>query len=86
MHARCDIMVTPMGKQESSVTEALVECENIFAKYGLKPNVHALATNVEGQMGKVFDSVKDVFDSLTKMGFTRIAVDMRIVTGAPFGA
>lgn len=63
MNCRADLMVIPMGKQNPSTCDATVECEKIFAKHGLKTNVHAMATNVEGDLGEVFESVRDIFQS-----------------------
>lgn len=63
---RADIMLTPMGKKDRSICDATVEAENIFEKHHLNPKVHALATNVSGDLDQIFESIKEIITSGTK--------------------
>jgi uncharacterized protein YqgV (UPF0045/DUF77 family) len=83
LYCEADIMVVPMGKPEASALLATVECQKIFESRGLEPQVHALATNVHGDMSEMFDSLREIIIRVHEMGYSSVAIDTRVLTGIP---
>ena len=48
MHVIVDLCVVPLGVGVS-VSQYVTECQRILADLGLKTNLHAYGTNIEGE-------------------------------------
>ncbi len=57
MQTIIDLCVVPIGV-EISLSKYVAECKKIIAKAGLKHQMHANGTNIEGQWDEVFSVVK----------------------------
>ncbi len=79
MNVLVDVCVVPMGVGVS-VSKYVVECEKIFAAAGLKHQMHAYGTNVEGDWDEVMAAVKKCHETVHEMGVPRIGSTIRLGT------
>lgn len=79
MKVIADVCVIPIGIGVS-VSKEVAACERIFAEAGLKTNLHAYGTNVEGEWEAVFGAVRRCHEALHEMGVPRISTSMRFGT------
>lgn len=63
-----------------SVSKYIAECEKIFKSAGLKTNLHAYGTNLEGEWDEVFSAIKKCHEKVHEMGAPRISSTMRFGT------
>ncbi len=64
--------VVPMGVG-ASVSDYVAACERILAASGLKYELHANGTNVEGEWDEVFATIRRCHEAVHTMGAPRIA-------------
>ena len=74
-----DFCLVPIGVG-TSVSRYIVECEKIFNEAGLKTNLHAYGTNIEGEWDEVFAAIKRCHERVHEMGAPRISSTMRLGT------
>jgi uncharacterized protein (TIGR00106 family) len=74
-----DLCVVPVGAGVS-LGEYIAECERILARPGLKTQLHAYGTNIEGEWDEVFQAVKDCHEALHRMGVPRLSTTLRVGT------
>lgn len=79
MHLLMDLMVSP-GGVGLSVSPFVAECEKIFLKAGLKHQLHAFGTNVEGDWDEVMAAVKECHVKLQSMGAVRVTSHIKMST------
>ncbi len=79
MNVIMDVCVIPMGVGVS-VSEYVVECHKILKKAGLKTQLHAYGTNVEGNWDEVMAAVKACHEKVHAMGAPRITTTLRLGT------
>ncbi len=79
MKVIADVCVVPMGIG-LSVSKEVAVCERIFAEAGLKMNLHAYGTNLEGEWDDVFAAIKRCHEALHAMGVVRISSSLRFGT------
>lgn len=79
MNVLVDVCVVPMGVGVS-VSKYVVECEKIFAAAGLKHQMHAYGTNVEGDWDEVMVAIKKCHETVHEMGVPRIGSTIRLGT------
>lgn len=79
MKVLVDICVIPMGVG-LSVSDYVVECENIFKAAGLSHQLHSYGTNVEGEWDDVMAAIKQCHEKLHDMGAPRINSSIRMGT------
>ncbi|MFZ2096732.1 MAG: MTH1187 family thiamine-binding protein [Anaerolineales bacterium] len=79
MKVIADLCVVPIGVGVS-VSKYIVECEKILNEAGLKTNLHAYGTNVEGEWEDVFTAIKRCHEKLHAMGVQRISSTLRFGT------
>jgi uncharacterized protein (TIGR00106 family) len=79
MNVIVDIAIIPIGVGVS-LSRYVAACETILVEAGLKPQLHANGTNVEGEWQVVFDSLKKCHEHLHKMGAPRVATNIRLGT------
>lgn len=63
-----------------SLSKYVAECEKIFKEDGLKTNLHAYGTNLEGEWDQVFAAIKKCHEKVHKMGAPRISSTLRFGT------
>ncbi len=74
-----DFCLVPIGVGVS-VSKYIVECEKIFSDAGLKTNLHAYGTNIEGEWEDVFSAIKRCHERVHEMGAPRISSTIRLGT------
>lgn len=79
MHVIMDLTVSPFGVG-LSVSPYVAACHDIFAKAGLKTNLHAYGTNIEGEWDEVFAAVKACHAKLHAMGAPRLTSSIKVGT------
>ncbi|MGB3225307.1 MAG: MTH1187 family thiamine-binding protein [Desulforhopalus sp.] len=79
MNVIMDLCVVPIGVGVS-VSEYVVACNEILKKAGLKTQLHAYGTNIEGEWDKVMSAVKDCHKKVHGMGAPRITTTIKLGT------
>jgi uncharacterized protein (TIGR00106 family) len=74
-----DLTVSPFGVG-LSVSEYIAACHEIFEEAGLKTNLHAYGTNIEGEWDTVFAAVKKCHEKLHEMGVPRLTSSIKVGT------
>jgi len=63
-----------------SVSKEVAVCERILAEAGLKTNLHAYGTNIEGEWDDVFAAIKQCHEAIHALGVPRISSTLRFGT------
>jgi uncharacterized protein (TIGR00106 family) len=79
MHVIADISIVPIGVG-LSLSRYVAACEEVFARAGLEPRLHAYGTNVEGDWDTVFQALKQCHETLHGMGAPRVSTNLRCGT------
>jgi uncharacterized protein (TIGR00106 family) len=79
MNVIADIAIIPVGVGVS-LSKYVAVCEKIFQEAGLKPQLHANGTNVQGEWEVVFNALKRCHETLHEMGAPRVSANLRIGT------
>ena len=74
-----DVCLVPMGVGVS-VSKYVVACHEVFDKAGLKSQLHAYGTNVEGEWDEVMAAVKACHEKVHGMGAPRITTTIKLGT------
>lgn len=74
-----DLTVSPFGVG-LSVSKYIAACHEIFDNAGLKTNLHAYGTNIEGEWDDVFDAIKQCHEKLHEMGVPRLTSSIKVGT------
>ena len=79
MRVIADLCVVPLGVGVS-VSEYVAACEKVLKKAGLKIQLHAYGTNIEGDWDKVFKAIKKCHEVVHQMGAPRITTTLKFGT------
>ena len=79
MHVIADLTIVPLGVG-ISVSPYVAACENILKAAGLKTQLHAYGTNIEGEWEDVFAAVKRCHEVIHEMGAPRVSSSMKFGT------
>lgn len=74
-----DLCVIPLGVGPS-LSPYVAACEKVIQDAGLKSQLHAYGTNIEGDWDAVFAAVKRCHEVVHQMGAARIATTLRVGT------
>ena len=74
-----DLCVVPMGVGVS-VSEYVVACHQVLKEKGLKTQLHAYGTNVEGEWDEVMAAVKECHEKVHCLGAPRITTTIKMGT------
>lgn len=74
-----DLCVIPLGVG-LSVSKYVAACHKIISDAGLKSELHAYGTNIEGEWDAVFDVVKKCHEKIHAMGAPRITTTIKAGT------
>lgn len=74
-----DLCIIPLGVGVS-LSSYIAACEKILSAAGLKTQLHANGTNIEGEWEEVFGSIKECHAVLHEMGVPRIATTIKVGT------
>jgi uncharacterized protein (TIGR00106 family) len=79
MKVMVDFCLVPIGVGVS-VSKYIAECEKILSDAGLKTQLHAYGTNIEGEWDEVFAAIKRCHERVHAMGVPRISSTIRLGT------
>ena len=79
MYVIAEFTIIPLGVG-LSLSQYVVKCEQILRESGLKYELHANGTNVEGDWEAVFTALKLCHESLHAMGAPRIHSEIKAGT------
>ena len=79
MNAIVDFTLIPIGVGVS-LSPYVAACEKLLAKAGLKTQLHANGTNIEGELNEVLDAVRRCHEAIHAMGAPRISTVIKIDT------
>lgn len=79
MKVLLDLCIVPLGVGVS-ISRYVAACERIISDAGLKCQLHANGTNIEGDWDAVLDAVKRCHETVHAMGAPRITTSIRINT------
>ncbi|MBW1635704.1 MAG: MTH1187 family thiamine-binding protein [Deltaproteobacteria bacterium] len=79
MNVIMDLCVVPMGVGVS-VSEYIAACQDVLKGAGLKTELHAYGTNIEGEWDQVMAAVKECHLKVHKMGAPRITTTIKMGT------
>jgi uncharacterized protein (TIGR00106 family) len=79
MKATAEIQVIPIGSGVS-VREEVKRAHRILEEAGLNAQLHANGTNVEGELGQIFEAVRKIHETLHAEGTIRIATFLKVAT------
>jgi len=79
MQVIADLCVVPLGVG-ISVSPYVAACERVLAEAGLKTQLHAYGTNIEGEWDAVFAAIKRCHEVVHAMGAPRITTTIHVGT------
>lgn len=79
MKVIADFTIIPIGVGVSA-SKYVAECERILAGAGIKTQLHANGTNLEGEWDVVFNAIKECHARIHGMGAPRISSYLHIGT------
>jgi uncharacterized protein (TIGR00106 family) len=79
MRVIADLCLIPLGVGVS-VSKEIAACERVFTEAGLKVNLHAYGTNIEGEWDEVFAAIKRCHEVVHSMGAPRVSSSLRFGT------
>lgn len=79
MKVIADLCVVPLGVG-LSVSEYVAECHRVLKKAGLKIELHAYGTNIEGEWDDVMAAVKSCHEAVHRMEVPRITSTIKLGT------
>jgi len=79
MNVIIDLCVVPIGVG-ISVSKYVAVCHEIINEAGLKSELHAYGTNIEGDYDTVFQVVKKCHEKIHEMGAPRITTTIKLGT------
>jgi uncharacterized protein (TIGR00106 family) len=74
-----DLCVVPIGVGVS-VSKYVAECQKVLQEAGLKHQLHAYGTNIEGDWDEVFAAIKRCHQRVHAMGAPRITTSIKVGT------
>jgi uncharacterized protein (TIGR00106 family) len=74
-----DFCLVPIGVGVS-VSKYIAECEKILTEAGLKTQLHAYGTSIEGDWEDVFTAIQHCHERVHEMGAPRISSTIRLGT------
>ena len=79
MNIIADLCVVPIGVGVS-VSRYVVACEKVLKDAGLRTQLHAYGTNIEGEWDGVFSAIKRCHEVVHEMGAPRISTTLKFGT------
>ncbi len=79
MHVIADLCLIPLGVGVS-VSSYIAECERILTAAGLKIELHAYGTNIEGEWDAIFKAIERCHEKVHAMGAPRISTTLKFGT------
>jgi uncharacterized protein (TIGR00106 family) len=79
MHVIVDFTIVPVGTGVS-LSPYIAEVERVLVRTGLRHELHANGTNLEGEWDAVMAAIRTCHETLHAMGVPRIHTDIKLGT------
>ena len=79
MKVIADLCLVPIGIGVS-VSREIAACQRVLDEAGLKTELHAYGTNIEGEWDQVFGAIKRCHELIHEMGAPRISTTIKCGT------
>ncbi|MBI4880834.1 MAG: MTH1187 family thiamine-binding protein [Planctomycetes bacterium] len=79
MKVIADLCVVPLGVGVS-VSSYVAACEKVLREAGLKIQLHAYGTNIEGEWDEVFGAIRRCHETVHALGAPRISTILKFGT------
>lgn len=79
MNVILDLCLVPMGVGVS-VSKYVAACHEVLQEAGLKSQLHAYGTNIEGEWDEVMAAVKKCHEKVHELGAPRITTTIKLGT------
>ena len=79
MRVVVDLCVVPLGVGVS-LSEYVAACERVLKAAGLRTQLHAYGTNVEGELATILATIGRIHETLHAEGVVRIVTNVKIGT------
>lgn len=79
MRVIADLSLVPLGVGVS-LSKYVAACEKVLTEAGLKTQLHAYGTNIEGEWDEVFKAIKRCHEVVHEMGAPRITAIVKFGT------
>lgn len=79
MKVIADLCIVPIGVGVS-VSSYIARCQRVLEEAGLKIQLHAYGTNIEGEWDEVFAAIKRCHEVVHEMGAPRIHTNIKCGT------
>lgn len=79
MKAIADVTIIPIGIG-ISLSRYVAACEKVFSEAGLKTQLHANGTNIEGEWEEVFTAIKRCHEVVHEMNSPRVFTTIHVGT------
>lgn len=79
MYVIADFCIVPLGVGVS-LSKHIAACERVFEELGLRAQLHAYGTNVEGEWDEVMMALKRCHERIHEMGAPRITTTVKLGT------
>lgn len=73
-----DVSIVPIGTKNPSVSEYVRKSIKLIKKSGLKYQVSAMGTAIEGDLSDIFELILQIHKAQVKMGAKRILTTVKI--------
>ena len=77
MHVIVDLCVVPLGVGVS-VSKYVALCQQVLEEAGLKIQLHAYGTNIEGDYDRVFTAIRRCHERIHALGAPRITTTIKL--------
>lgn len=77
MHVIVDLCVVPLGVGVS-VSRYVAVCQDVLESAGLKIQMHAYGTNIEGEYDEVFAAIRRCHEKIHELGAPRITTTIKM--------
>ncbi|CAG8707348.1 7179_t:CDS:2, partial [Acaulospora morrowiae] len=78
-HVIADLCIVPVGK-DVSTSKYIIEVQNVLQETGLKTNLHACGTNIEGKFDQIMSAIQKCINKVHELGVARIDTTIRLQT------
>ncbi len=79
MHVHAEICLIPLGAG-LSLSPYIAQCQRVLQAAGLRPELHAYGTNVEGDWDTVMPAIRACHEAVHAMGAPRIHTSLKLGT------
>ncbi len=79
MKALAEIQVVPIG-MSVSVRKEVMRAHEVLRESGLRVELHATGTNVEGELAQILEAVREMHHTLHAEGVPRLSTTIKLGT------